>query len=31
MSGESIENIAKSDSNFSPTFVDHHSLPDKLR
>ena len=28
MSEESIENITKSDSNFAPTFVDHHSLPD---
>ena len=28
MSEESIENIAKSDSNFVPTFVDHHVLPD---
>ena len=28
MSEESIENIAKSDSNFAPTFVDHNSLPD---
>ena len=27
-SEESIENITKSDSNFAPTFVDHHSLPD---
>ena len=27
MSGESIENITKSDNNFAPTFVDHHSLP----
>ena len=25
---ESIENITKSDSNFSLTFVDHHLLPD---
>ena len=25
---ESIENITKSDANFAPTFVDHHSLPD---
>ena len=24
MSEESIENITKSDSNFAPTFVDHH-------
>ena len=28
MSEEIIENIAKSDSSFAPTFVDHHSLPD---
>ena len=28
MSEESSENIAKSDSNFAPNFVDHHSLPD---
>ena len=28
MSEESIENIAKSGSNFAPTFVDHHSLSD---
>ena len=28
MSEESIENITKSDSNFAPNFVDHHSLPD---
>ena len=28
MSEESIQNITKSDSNFVPTFVDHHSLPD---
>ena len=27
MSGESIENITKSDNSFAPTFVDHHSLP----
>ena len=27
MSGESIEKITKPDSNFAPTFVDHHSLP----
>ena len=25
---ENIENITKSDSNFAPTFVDHHILPD---
>ena len=25
---ESIEKITKSDSNFAPTFVDHHLLPD---
>ena len=28
MSEVSIENITKSDSNFAPTFVDHHLLPD---
>ena len=28
MSGESIENITISDSNFVPTFVYHHLLPD---
>ena len=28
MPNESIENITKSDSNFGPTFVDHHLLPD---
>ena len=28
MSEESIENITKSDSNFAPTFVDHHLLRD---
>ena len=27
MSEESIENKTKSDSNFVPTFVDHHILP----
>ena len=27
MSEESIEYITKSDSNFAPTFVDHHSVP----
>ena len=26
MSEKSIENIAKSDSNFTPIFVDHHLL-----
>ena len=25
---ESIKDITKSDSNFAPIFVDHHSLPD---
>ena len=25
-----IENITKSDSNFVPTIVDHHVLPDKF-
>ena len=28
MSEEYIENITKSESNFAPTFVDHHLLPD---
>ena len=28
MSEGSIENIAKSESNFAPTFADHHLLPD---
>ena len=28
MSEENIQNITKSDSNFAPTFVDHHVLPD---
>ena len=28
MSEENIENVTKSDSNFAPTFVDHHVLPD---
>ena len=28
MSEESIENLTKSDSNFAPTFVDPHLLPD---
>ena len=28
MSEESLQNITKWDSNFTPTFVDHHSLPD---
>ena len=28
MSEESIEKIAKSDSNFAPTFVDHNLLPE---
>ena len=28
MSEEIIENITKSDSNFAPTFVDHHLLSD---
>ena len=26
---DNIENITKSNSNFAPTFVDHHILPDK--
>ena len=28
MSEENIENITKSESNFAPTLVDHHVLPD---
>ena len=28
MSEESIENMTELDSNFAPTFVDHHLLPD---
>ena len=28
MSDKNIEKITKSDSHFSPTFVDHHVLPD---
>ena len=28
MSEENIENITQSDSNFAPTFVDHHVLSD---
>ena len=28
MSEENIENIKKSDSNYAPTFVDYHVLPD---
>ena len=28
MSEENIENITKLGSNFAPTFVDHHFLPD---
>ena len=28
MSEENIENVTKSDSNFAPTFLDHHVLPD---
>ena len=28
MSKDNIENITKSDSNFAPTSVDHHWLPD---
>ena len=27
---ESTENITKSGSNFVPTFVDHHLLPDMI-
>ena len=29
MSDEYIENITKSDSNFAPTFADHHLLSDR--
>ena len=29
MSEENIENITKSGSNFVPTLIDHHVLPDK--
>ena len=28
MSEENIENVTKSDSDFAPTFVDHHVIPD---
>ena len=28
MSEENIKNITNSDSSFTPTFVDHHVLPD---
>ena len=28
MSEENITNITKSDSNFAPSFVDYHVLPD---
>ena len=28
MSEKNIENVTKSDSNFTPTFVDHNVLPD---
>ena len=28
MSEKSIKNITKLDSNFAPTFADHHLLPD---
>ena len=28
MSEENIETITKSDSNFAPTFADHHILPE---
>ena len=28
ISEENIEHITKSESNFAPTFVDHHVLPD---
>ena len=27
MSKENVENMTKSDSNFAPTFADHHLLP----
>ena len=30
MSEESIENITKSDRNFTPTIVDHHLIPDMI-
>ena len=29
ISEENIENVTKSDSNFTPTFADHHVLPQK--
>ena len=29
MSAENIQNITKSGSNFAPSFVDYHVLPDK--
>ena len=28
MSKENFENETKSDSNFAPSFADHHALPD---
>ena len=28
MSEENVENVTQPDSNFAPTFVDHHVLPD---
>ena len=28
MSGEGIENITKTESNFAPLFADNHLLPD---
>ena len=30
LSEENIENIAKSDSTFAPSFVDYHALPDVI-
>ena len=30
MSEENIVNLTKSDSNFAPTFVDHHLLPEVI-
>ena len=30
ISEEKVENKSKSDSNFAPTFVDHHVLPDMM-
>ena len=31
MSEKRIENIIKSDSNFAPSFADHHLLPEMTR